>query len=148
MFFLYEKQRKESIASVFRNWSPTPSTPPSQDIVRAITSLDPARVFRSCIAFPTRRRLDGSDFENLSIHDDDLYDPIFLTLLVAQLVLTHKKLSPTEWVQVFRINIISLVICVSTSIDEDFRKVGVTTMAGVLMLVKVRTVFCSKASSS
>ncbi|KAF8519438.1 ribosome 60S biogenesis N-terminal-domain-containing protein [Gautieria morchelliformis] len=133
---LYEIQRKESVASMFRSWSTTPSAPPSPDIIRAITSLDPAKVFRTCTAFPTRRRLDGHGLANLSISDDGLYDPVFLSCLVAQLVLEHRELSSTEWVQVFRSNIVSLVVCVFTSRNEDFRRVGATTLAGLLQRVQ------------
>ena len=147
IFYLYEKQRKESVAAIFRNWSPTPSVPSSQDTMQTIISLDPSRVFRTCTAFPTRQQLDGSDYKTLPIADDGLYDPVFLTLLAAQLVMEQKLLSPTEWVQIFRSNIVSLVICVFTSIDENFRKVGMTTLAGVLIRVKVRTVFHNTVSS-
>lgn len=142
IFYLYEVQRKESVASTFRNWSPTPSAPPSQDIIRAITSLDPARVFRTCTAFPTRRRLDGGGLKNLPIgYGDVLYDPVFLTLLVAQLVLEHKILSTMEWVQLFSSNIISVVMCVFTSKDQEFRNVAVTAFAGLLQRIQVRTIF-------
>jgi nucleolar pre-ribosomal-associated protein 1 len=144
IFNLYETQRKESMASMFRSWSTTPSAPPSQDIIRAITSLDPTKVFRTCTAFPTRRRLDGHSLANLPISDDGVYDPVFLTFLVAQLVLEHKQFSSTEWVEVFRSNIVSLVICVFTSRNEDFRSVGVTTLAGLLQRVQVRTVSYSR----
>ena len=146
IFYLYEMQRKESVASIFRNWSPTLSAPPSQDTIRAITSLDPARVFRTCTAFPVWRQLDGSGIKSvLTSYEDGLYDPIFLTLLVVQLVLEQKILSATEWVQVFRSNVISLVICVFTSRNEDFRSVGVTALAGLLQRIQVRSVPSFKA---
>ncbi|KAF8590297.1 hypothetical protein K439DRAFT_1512242, partial [Ramaria rubella] len=136
IFQLYELQRKESVASIFRRWSPSSSTPLPQDTIQAILCLNPARVFRICTVFPTRRRPDGKVIGDPVVGEDILYDPIFLTLLIAQLLAEHTEISATDWVQVFRSNIISVVICVLTSRIEEFRKIAVTALGGVLRRVQ------------
>lgn len=138
IFHLYEKQRRMSIASVFQHWSPSPTGPPSQDVLEAIASLDPSRVFRTCTTYPTRRQLNVTVVGDTGVRDESLYDPLFLTLLVVQMLSEHKQLRIADWVRVFRSNVISLVMCVLTSRDQAFRVVGVSTLGGVLRRLEVR----------
>ncbi|KAF8505077.1 ribosome 60S biogenesis N-terminal-domain-containing protein, partial [Hysterangium stoloniferum] len=136
IFYLYERERKESTASIFCAWSTSPSGSVSADIVKAIISLDASKVFRTCTAFPTRRSSDGSVVNKEFARDGNLYDPLFLTLLVGQFLVQKGTISSTTWVQLFRSNIFSLLICALTSRDEEFRKLAVTILGGVFQRVQ------------
>jgi nucleolar pre-ribosomal-associated protein 1 len=135
IFHLYERRRKESTASIFCAWSTSPNT------VNAIINLDASKVFRTCIAFPTRRPCDGSVVNELFTKEDDLYDPLFLTLLAGQFLMQKGTIFSTDWLQLFRSNIFSLLICVLTSRDEEFRKVAAITLGGLFQRVQVSPFF-------
>ncbi|KIJ29709.1 hypothetical protein M422DRAFT_188053, partial [Sphaerobolus stellatus SS14] len=113
-------------------WSPSGPGTASQSVLTAVINLDANKVFKTCISFPTRRTASGAFNKNAKINNQDLYDPLFLILLASQLLIEHKRMSTTEWVQVFRSNIFSLVVRGLTSRHEDFRKVAVNTLGGLL----------------
>lgn len=139
IFYLYEKQRKEPITSLLHNWSPSGATVVSHNILDVVIDLDANKVFKSCINFPSRR--DPSAVLDKNLDDINLYDPLFLCLLASQLLIEHKSLSTTEWVQVFRSNIFSIIIRVLTSRNEEFRKIALAILGGLLIRVQVRFYF-------
>jgi nucleolar pre-ribosomal-associated protein 1 len=74
--------------------------------------------------------------------DEQVYDPLFVTLLVAQVLVHHPPASSLEWVQTFRSIVFSLLIrCLSTK-DENIREASLGLLARVWKSVQVRVLPC------
>ncbi|TXT07482.1 hypothetical protein VHUM_03202 [Vanrija humicola] len=137
LFQAFETQRKLSVTSVLKHWSPAGAV--SHRAFDALTSLDAGRVFGSCAAFPLRRTFapgahnaDPSD-DKATPPDDDVYDPVFvLSLLVAAM---QEELSGLDWVEILRSNVLGLAVCALTS-----RDVGMRTVAGYALSKSVELI--------
>lgn len=135
IFQLYERQRKETVASFLHTWTSSTATL-SQSTLGTLINLDSNKIFQSCIRFPTRRSF--TDCGNMpTINDENTYDPLFLALLAAQLLMEYKNLSTSEWVQVFRTNIVSFLIYLLISRRAEIRMLGVLSLGGLFRRLQV-----------
>ncbi|KAF7433677.1 hypothetical protein PC9H_005640 [Pleurotus ostreatus] len=123
VFRLFEVERTTSMAPLLSSWSSSPDIP-SADASEAIRTLDPGRVLRTCLGFPHWRRFEVQEVRALSRHETLLYDPVFLLLLFAQAMSESPPTSALAWVELFRTNIICLVIRTLSSRDEKMREVA------------------------
>ncbi|KAL1411880.1 hypothetical protein Q8F55_002862 [Vanrija albida] len=138
LFQAFETQRKLSVTSVLKHWSPAGAV--SHRAFDALTSLDASRVFASCTAFPLRRTFapgahnaDPSD-DKATPPNDDVYDPVFvLSLLAASL---QEELSGLDWVEILRSNVLGLAVCALTSRDVGMRTVAGYTLSKSAELIK------------
>ncbi|KAF9460940.1 ribosome 60S biogenesis N-terminal-domain-containing protein [Collybia nuda] len=130
IFRLFETQRKMSIAPLLNCWSSSPDLP-SVTSLDAIHSLDPIVVLRTCLSFPSWRRLEDPSTEKATAHDSQLYDPIFLILLFSQTLVENPPSSAFAWVELFRTNIVSLLIRAMSSKDDRIREVALSQIAGL-----------------
>ncbi|KAG5724436.1 Laccase-2 [Termitomyces sp. T112] len=130
IFRLFETERKVAISSILCQWSPTPNLLSSTSL-EAIQGLDPILVLRTCLNFPSWRRLDDLTTEKASSHEVQLYDPIFLMLLFAQMLAENPPESGFAWVEVFRTNIVSLFIRALSSKCEMIRDIALCQLAGL-----------------
>lgn len=136
IFQLYEKQTRQSIASLFCHWSSSQISIPSQNILTAIMALDSSRVFRTCFLYPKTRRLSEQLAEG-SITNRELYDPLFLMAAASQVILSKDHISVPDWVQIFRTNIFSVAISALSSKDNGMRQTSLAILAGLHQRVQV-----------
>ncbi|KAI9512767.1 ribosome 60S biogenesis N-terminal-domain-containing protein [Russula earlei] len=129
IFALFEETRKVSVASLF-----TRSISGPHNALDVLLSLDPASVFRACLQFPAWRKLDDLGYQIDSAHplDRRIYDPVFVTLLVAHVLATQRPSSTAQWVQLFRTNVVSLLIRSLSSRNDLLRGTCVTQIGAVM----------------
>lgn len=124
------------MALLLSSWSSSPDIP-SADASEAIRSLDPGRVLRTCLGFPRCRRFEVQEVHALSRHETLLYDPVFLLLLFAQAMSESPPTSALAWVELFRTNIICLVIRTLSSRDDKMRELALLQMTALWGSIQV-----------
>jgi nucleolar pre-ribosomal-associated protein 1 len=136
IFRLFETQRKTSLASLVAKWSPSPDVT-SSSALDGIHNLDPARVLRTCLAFPNWRRL--QDLAPIGDHsvDAQVYDPAFLILLFACMLSRSPPASAMAWVELFRTNIVCLLIRCMSSKDDHMRDLALCQIVALRACLEV-----------
>ncbi|KAJ7095895.1 ribosome 60S biogenesis N-terminal-domain-containing protein [Mycena belliarum] len=130
IFQLFESQRKTSVVSLLSQWSATPEVP-SSNALEAVQSLDAILVLRTCLHFPKWRCLvdQGDVAENP--RDAQLYDPVFLVLVFAQAMAEKIPESAFGWIELFRTNIVGLIIRTLSAKDASLREVARSQLAAL-----------------
>lgn len=128
VFRLFEMQRKSSVTSLLARWSPSANQVSSTSL-EAIQSLDPILVLRTCLNFPRWRRLEDPLTGMASGHDTLLYDPVFLILLFTHALVNDPPSSAFSWVELFRTNIVSLLLKALSSKCVGIRDVALCQIA-------------------
>lgn len=136
VFRLFETQRGSSVASLLARWSPSANQASSTSL-EAIQSLDPTLVLRTCLNFPRWRRLEEPMTGMGSARDAQLYDPVFLILLFAQTLAEGPPSSAFAWVELFRTNIVSLLIKATSSKCGRIREVALCQIAALWQHLEV-----------
>ncbi|KAJ6508841.1 ribosome 60S biogenesis N-terminal-domain-containing protein [Mycena sanguinolenta] len=130
IFQLFETQRKVSVASLLTQWSATPEVP-SSNILEAVQSLDATLVLRTCLHFPKWRCLaDQTDYTE-NARDAQLFDPVFLMLIFAQAMAEKTPESAFGWIELFRTNIVSLLIRALSAKDQHLRELARSQLAAL-----------------
>ncbi|KAH9963282.1 ribosome 60S biogenesis N-terminal-domain-containing protein [Russula dissimulans] len=129
IFSLFEETRKVSAASLF-----TRSVSDSDNPLDVLLNLDPASVFRACLLFPAWRKLDDLGYHLDIAHplDGRICDPVFVTLLVAHVLATRRPSSTAQWVQLFRTNVVSLLIRTLSSRNDLLRDTCVALISTIM----------------
>ncbi|KII96154.1 hypothetical protein PLICRDRAFT_151289 [Plicaturopsis crispa FD-325 SS-3] len=130
IFQLFEDQRKTSVASLLCRWSTTSDTP-SLNALEALQSLDAVRVLRSSLAFPNRRHLTDDTVKSQSLEDENLYDPVFVILLFWRVITDGPPDSAVGWVQLFRTNVVGLLIRALSSKDVLIRDLALSQLSAM-----------------
>ena len=136
IFQLFEIQRKISLASLFNRWSSSSEIACSSPL-ECIQSLDPALVFRTTLHFPKWRRFRTKIMARVNHHDRQLYDPVFLLLLLHSIYSQHPPSTPFGWIELFRTNIIGLCILTISSKDTAIRSLGLSILTGLYKSIEV-----------
>ena len=136
IFQLYEATRKTSVASLFAQWSTTADVS-SNNTLEALQSLEPIRVFKTCLNYPDRRKLAAGTNECNAIANDGGYDPVFVVLLFAQMLADSAPSSALDWVQLFRTNVVSLILRTLSTKDNQLREVAWGQVAALYRAVQV-----------
>ncbi|KAF8208911.1 ribosome 60S biogenesis N-terminal-domain-containing protein [Mycena galopus ATCC 62051] len=130
IFQLFEAQRKVSVASLLAQWSATPEIP-SSNVLEAVQSLDAILVLRTCLHFPKWRCLaDQIDYTE-NARDAQLFDPVFLILIFAQAMAEKTPESAFGWIELFRTNIVSLIIRSMSAKDQHLREIARSQLAAL-----------------
>ncbi|KAJ7069818.1 ribosome 60S biogenesis N-terminal-domain-containing protein [Mycena amicta] len=130
IFQLFEAQRKVSVASLFAQWSASEGST-SSNALEAIQTLDAALILRTCLHFPKWRTLeDQVDFCEPA-QDAPLYDPAFIMLLFAQAMAEKVPESAFGWIEMFRTNVVSLLIRVLSCKEIRTREVAMLQLAAL-----------------
>lgn len=136
---LFEKEKKASVASIFQHWSPVgPLT--AQSFLDTLSSLEPRLVFKACLDFSCRRTLAVDSEQELTAEradDGNMYDPIFVLLLFAQALSEGPPRSALAWVQLYRTNVVSLLIRCMSSAAQDIRHLAVLQLSSLWSLMQV-----------
>ncbi|KAF5371676.1 hypothetical protein D9758_003519 [Tetrapyrgos nigripes] len=131
IFQLFEVQRKTSTASLFDRWSANPDVA-SSSAIEAFQSVDSILVLRTCLHFPHWRTYeeDFSEDGQASVSRDmNVYDPVFLILLFAHALTEDPPQSAFTWVQLFRTNMVGLIIMALSAKDERLRELAAPQIA-------------------
>lgn len=136
IFQLFEVQRKVSIASLLTRWSTSVDTTSSNSL-EAIHSLDPIQMLRSCLMFPSWRRFESALISSDIADNAQLYDPIFIILLFGLMLSEGPPTSAFGWVELFRTNVVSLLIRSMSSKDGVIRDMALCQIAGLWKCLKV-----------
>ncbi|KAJ7505347.1 ribosome 60S biogenesis N-terminal-domain-containing protein [Mycena galericulata] len=130
IFQLFETQRKISAASLLGQWSTTPEVP-SSNALEAVQSLDAILVLRTCLHFPKWRCLADQEGFTENSRDAQLYDPVFLILIFAQAMSEKVPESAFGWIELFRTNVVSLLIRTLSAKDPYIREVARSQLAAL-----------------
>ncbi|WVQ93728.1 hypothetical protein IAU59_000805 [Kwoniella sp. CBS 9459] len=141
MFQTFEVYRKISVASILRFWSSNGIVGSGNRSFDALTSLDPAKVFNTCQAYPLRRPLRGhGKQEQTPETGDNHYDPVFVMSLLAS-TMCEGTITGLDWVEILRSNVLSLTICGLSSRDADIRGVASYILAKAFSLILKKPFF-------
>lgn len=135
IFQLYEATRKTSVASLFSQWSSTTDVV-SESALEALQGLDPSRVLKTCLDFPEWRKLEGGDIDDVP-SSEVMYDPVFVLLLFTQMMTDAVPSSALEWVQLFRTNVISLLLRALSAKDAQIREIAWAQIASLYRTLEV-----------
>lgn len=134
IFRLFEVTRKASVSSLLSCWSPTSDTSCSTAL-EVVQNLDPTRIMKTCVSFP--QYYDG-DVETFDIVCDERdYDPVFTMLLFSRMLTENPPATALGWVQMFRTNVVSLLIRALSSHKGDVRVLAVSQLAGLYTSLQV-----------
>ena len=135
VFQLFEAQRKVSVAPLLAQWS-SPSTT-SSNALEAIRNLDSVQVFRTCLAFPMQSMSAKQRGRTGTERDMQLYDPLFLILLFSCMLSTCPPDSKFAWIDLFRSNIVCLLIRALSTKDAGVREIALCQLAGLWKCLQV-----------
>lgn len=134
IFHLFESVRKTSCATLLSRWSASP-TGTSSSALDAVLSLDPSRVLKTCLDFPQHRRF--SDDVDPWQAFDAIYDPVFVILLFSQALASSPPSSALGWIQLFRTNVVSLLLRAVSAKDEQMRNIALAQLAALHKTLQV-----------
>lgn len=139
IFRLFEHQRKSSIASIIIRWH-SPLNITSNTALEALLALDPTRLFRTCLAYPAQRYFEDEldKQKGAGAYDDQIYDPVFVLLLVALMLLESPPASALAWVQLCRTNVVCLLIRSLSAEDNGIRCAALCQITGLWKRLEVR----------
>ena len=134
IFSLFEETRKISAASLMTRAGSGTDGP-----LDVLLNLDPASVFRACSQFPSWRKLDDLGHHLDLVHplDGRTCDPVFVTLLVVHVLATRPPSSTAQWVQLFRTNVVSLLIRSLSSRNDLLRNTCVAQICAIMDALQV-----------
>ncbi len=117
----------------------TRSVSGAENALGALLNLDPVAVFRTCLVFPSWRKLDdlGHHLDITHALDARLYDPIFVALLMAHVLDVQRPSSAVEWVRLFRTNAVSLLIRSLSSRNILLRNTCVCQISAIMDALEV-----------
>jgi len=136
IFQLFEGQRKLSITPLVTLWSATPSST-ATTALESLQTLDPVVVFRTCFCFPVWRRPVCHDFARTNQEDVRLYDPVFLMLLVSQMIAVRPPSSAYSWLELFKTNVVSLLIRALSAKDAELRELALCQIVALWRRLEV-----------
>jgi nucleolar pre-ribosomal-associated protein 1 len=129
IFQMFESQRAASVGTLLGRWTSSPGFNTAGTILDALRSLDSVTVFRTCLLFPRTRTLGNYTGTSRDSPDRNLYDPIFVIPLFSRVIRDHPPETALVWVEVFRTNIVSLLICALSAKYEEVRALALTQLA-------------------
>ncbi|KAI0269360.1 ribosome 60S biogenesis N-terminal-domain-containing protein [Gloeopeniophorella convolvens] len=129
IFRLFEEAKKTSAASLL-----TRSVSGAEDALDAMLNLDANAVFRACTAFPSWRKMDDLEHQLDIAHpsDEKTYDPVFIALLTAHMMAGQRPSSALQWVQLFRTNVVSLLIRSLSSSNDQLRDICIAQISSIM----------------
>lgn len=138
LFQLFERERRFSCASILARWLDT-TTLSSSGALDALTSLEAARVIRLCTGWPTWRGVRVGEPPKEDATWNGLYDPVFILLLLGQVLTEDKSRSPPDVIRIFRSNTPCVVTLGLSSKHEDMRRLSWAVLGGLAASIEVMT---------
>jgi nucleolar pre-ribosomal-associated protein 1 len=136
LFQLFERERRYSCASILARWAGT-AIFSSSGALDAVTSLEATRVIRLCTTWPTWRGVRVNEPPKADATWDGLYDPVFILLLLGQVLADDKSKSPLDIIRIFRSNAPCVVILGLSSKQADMRRLSWAVLGGLVTSIEV-----------
>ncbi|KIO29021.1 hypothetical protein M407DRAFT_21769, partial [Tulasnella calospora MUT 4182] len=127
VFQLFERHRRVSASSLLSRWSAKAGSI-SSSAFEAVTSLDPTKMERTFLKFPQSRSIAVDQVREYRDCDEELYDPVFVMLLLAACVNEGSIKNGISWVELFRTNVLSVVVAGVSSREGDIRRMAVSVL--------------------
>lgn len=144
IFRLFENQRKTSIGVLFAQWEASPDGV-SNSSLEAILSLDPIVVHQTCLQFPKWRIVDDQTEEH-EVVLSPVYDPVFVILLVSQMLAESPPQSAFAWIEFFRTNVVGVLIRALSAKNDQVRELALCTISALWTSIEVCSTFDSPES--
>lgn len=153
VFQLFERQRKLSVRSIIGRWAP-PSSSLAGAVanggsigLEALQNLDTILVLRTGLAFPMWRSVDDDmdpEFVKArekantseSDYESQLYDPVFLLLLLQHVLANGPPASAIAWIELFRSNVVGLGLRALSAREGRTRELGMGCVVGLWSLMQ------------
>ncbi|KAJ2932530.1 hypothetical protein H1R20_g4543, partial [Candolleomyces eurysporus] len=141
IFQLFERQRKLSVRAVVGRWMPPSSslaTGSGESVgLEALQNLDGISLLRTALAFPMRMQVEvPTDFDKSTVYENQLYDPLFLLLLLQRVLFDGPPTSAISWIELFRSNVIGLALRALSARDGKLREIGMGCIVAVWTLMQ------------
>ncbi|KAG8901163.1 hypothetical protein FRC01_009908, partial [Tulasnella sp. 417] len=127
VFQLFERHRRLSVSSLLSRWSAKAGTV-SSSAFEAVTSLDSTKVERTFLNFPQSRTVAVDQVREYRDCDEESYDPVFVMLLLAACVNEGLIKTGISWVELFRTNVLSVVVAGMSSREGDMRRMATSVL--------------------
>jgi nucleolar pre-ribosomal-associated protein 1 len=141
IFALVEQERRISVASLLVQWCPmrTASTRSMTSVTDTVILLDPSMVFHSCHHLWALGREDRDQGDSIIYTEspDAAYDPQLLLGFVGQLLNKPSGLKSQEWVELFRTNIFSFVLCCLSAKSRTIRNIARVSLGSSIQNLQV-----------
>lgn len=144
IFRLFENQRKTSVGVLFAKWDASPDGV-SNSSLDAILSLDSNILHQTCLQFPKWRIVDDQTEEH-AVVVAPVYDPIFVILLVSQMLAESPPESAFAWIEFFRTNIVGVLIRALSAKDDQVRELALCAISALWTSIVVCFAFTSPES--
>ena len=108
-------------------------------VLNSLTSLEATRVIRLCTVWPTWRGVRVSEPPKEDATWEGLYDPVFILLLLGQVLADDKSKSPLDAVRIFRSNAPCVVTIGLSSKHDDMRRLSWAVLCGLAAFIEVIT---------
>jgi nucleolar pre-ribosomal-associated protein 1 len=136
LFQLFERERRYSCSSILARWPGTTNlNPPGAS--NALASLEAARVVRLYTTWPIWRGLRVCEPPKEDVTYDGLYDPVFILLLLGQVLADDKPKTSLDIIRIFRSNAPCVVILGLGSRHEDMQKLSWAVLGGLAASIEV-----------
>ncbi|KAJ3857360.1 hypothetical protein EV368DRAFT_30415 [Lentinula lateritia] len=129
IFRLFEGQRQTSVASLLARWTSSPEGFQSTSAFEALRDVDSLLVLRTALHFPQWRKCENDKNWEERLEDSEIYDPVFLLLLFAYVLVEDAPKTTPAWVELFRTNIVGLAIRALSAKDDSLRELASTQIA-------------------
>ncbi|KIO25995.1 hypothetical protein M407DRAFT_8076 [Tulasnella calospora MUT 4182] len=127
VFQLFERHRRVSASSLLSRWSAKAGSI-SSSAFEAVTSLDPTKMERTFLKFPQSRSIAVDQVREYRDCDEESYDPVFVMLLLTACVNEGPTKNGISWVELFRTNVLSVVVAGVSSREGDIRRMAVSVL--------------------
>ena len=138
LFQLFERERRYSCGSIMARWPGTTTLSPS-GALNALASLEAARVTRLYTTWPVWRGLRACDPPKEDATYDGLYDPVFILLLLGQVLADDKPKTTLDVIRIFHSNAPCVVTLGLSSKHEDMRGFSWAILGGLAASIEVMT---------
>lgn len=137
IFRLFEHQRKISTVSLLSTWSGSSSAVVS-NCFEAINTMDSTKLFKTALRFPLSYAFIVDASSPVESLNDHIYDPVFVLLLLSQLVAEGFPTSSLTLLEFFKTNIICVSVRALSSSDAYFRQIARIQLNCIQKLLLVR----------
>lgn len=134
IFKLFEIHRKSSVGSLLTQW-PATAVGAGATSLQALCSLDVTLVLRASLDFPIHRKMEDVSLNTEKSIDGRGVDPLFCLLLFCQMIADCPPKSALTWVELFRTNVVGLVIRCLSSRDVGMRELSLSALSGLYSLL-------------
>lgn len=136
VFQLFERHRRVSVSSLLSRWSAKAGSV-SSSAFESVTSLDPTKMERTFLNFPQSRSIAVDQVREYRDCDEESYDPVFVLLLLAACVNEGSIKTGISWVELFRTNVLSVVVAGMSSREGDMRRMATSVLGLVWRALQV-----------